>query len=51
MDSMIEILLMIDLIGNESTSEKKLREHSGLSSSISTPPVKASSIKFTGQTR
>jgi len=51
MDSMIDVLSKIDLIGNESIKEKKLREHSGLLSSITTPPIKVSSIKFTGQTR
>jgi predicted Zn-dependent protease len=51
LDSMLRVFSKVDSIGNSLTLEGRLREHSGLLSSITAPAIKLPSMRFTGQTQ
>jgi len=47
-DSMLKALSNITAIGDISTVEKRLKEHTGLLSSVTVPAISLDSLKFTG---
>jgi len=49
-DSILRAFSQIDAIGNTSTVEGRLKEHSGLLSSLTVPSIRLESFRFTGLT-